>query len=116
MNKSRRKTLGEIISLLDELKNLPSNEQTLEKLRDARNDLEIAMDEELDCYDNMPDNLKWSARADAYADNADNLTDALVSMEMVVEAYERDEEDPYKEVSEEVTSVIDNCTKAIERI
>lgn len=115
MNKSRRQLLRGVISLMEELPNMENNSYTLEQLRQAADDLELANDEEQDVYDNLPENLMWSMRADALTDNLDNLADALVDMGMIVEAYELDDDNPYSHVKKEIDSVIFNCTEAIER-
>lgn len=101
---------------MQSLKNMENNANTLEALRQAAEDLDLVNDEEQDALDNMPDNLRWSARATAMGDNLDNLADALCSIEAVVEVYEGNETAPYEKAKEDVLSVIQNCTKAIVRV
>lgn len=90
------------------------NDDTLiEKLKQAANDLECAMDEENDSVDCLPENIQMSDMACRLAENCDYLSDALCSMEVVVETYETSDIDPYQLCSEDVASVIDNINKAI---
>lgn len=93
---------------------MESTPLTSEKIRQAADDLELANDEEQNAFDNLPDNLVFSMRADVLTDNLNNLADALVDIEMVAEAYEKGG-NPYQNVKKEIASVIKNCTEAIER-
>lgn len=64
MNKARRKALDEVISKIEEAKELLENLQA----------------EEEECRDNMPENLQGSERyeaADAAVDNMSSAVDAL---------------------------------------
>lgn len=115
MNKSRRQLLRDVVSLMSKLQDMENNDYTLELLRQAEDDLECATDEEQDAYDNLPENLMWSMKADTLMDNLDNLYDALADIGLVVEAYELEDDNPYLHVKSEINSVISNCTKAIER-
>lgn len=116
MNKSRRKVLEGVVSIMRKLKDMECNNYTLDVLKQAADDLERMNDEEQDAYDSLPDNLRWSERADIMSDNLENLTDAMVSMGFVVEAYEANSDNPYNSTEKEVLSVITNCTEAIERV
>ena len=116
MNKSRRKLLEGVVSTMRKLKDMENNNHTLDVIKQAADDLERAQDEEQDAYDNLPENLMWSDKADTMADNLDNLLDAMCDMGLVVEAYEINSDNPYHNVEKEVLSVIQNCTKAIERV
>lgn len=116
MNKSRRKVLEGVVSVMRKLKDMECNNYTLDVLKQAADNLERANDEEQDAYENLPDNLRWSDRADVLSDNFANLTEAMVSMNFVVEAYEVNSDNPYHSIEKEVLSVITNCTEAIERV
>lgn len=116
MNKSRRNTLKDIVKTMQSLKNMENNAHTLEVLEQAAEDLELVNDEEQDALDNMPDSLRWSARATSMNDNLDNLADALCSMGTVVEVYQDNDTAPYEKAKEDILSVIKNCTKAIVRV
>jgi len=116
MNKSRRKLLEGVIATMRKLKNMEPNSHTLEVVKQAAYDLEQVSDEEQDAFDNLPDNLMWSIKGDIMADNLENLADAMIDIEFVVEAYEADSDNPYHNIEKEVLSVIENCTKAIERV
>lgn len=115
MNKSRRKDLGEVLNIVTSLKEMELNSDTLRSLRNAAKILEEVTDDEQMALDNLPENLMWSARADIFNDNLDNLLDAQVDLGLVVEAYKEAKTDPYESVKEEIASVIRNCTEAIER-
>lgn len=115
MNKSRRKDLGEVLNIVTSLKEIELNSDTLRSLRNAAKILEEVTDDEQMALDNLPENLMWSARADIFNDNLDNLLDAQIDLGLVVEAYEEAKTDPYESVKEEIASVIRNCTEAIER-
>lgn len=116
MNKSRRKLLEGVIATMRKLKNTESDTRTLEAIKQAAYDLELANDEEQDAFDNLPENLMWSIKGDTIADNLQNLADAMVDIEFVVEAYQTDSDNPYHNVEQEILSVIKNCTEAIERV
>lgn len=114
MNKSRRKDLDEVLNIVTSLKEMELNSDTLQSLRNAARILEEVTDDEQMALDNLPENLMWSARADTLNDNLDNLLDAQTDLELIVEAYAK-ALNTFESVKEEVTSVIRNCTEAIER-
>lgn len=115
MNKSRRKQLIEVLGILTKLKDLTDCKEALSQLQYAENVLENVVDEEQMAFESLPENMQWSARADVFTDNLDNLADAQVDLGLVVEAYQNAQESPYDEVKEDITSIIKNCTEAIER-
>lgn len=114
MNKSRRKDLSEVLKIITSLKDKELTSETLQSLQNAAKTLEEVTDDEQMSLDNLPENLTWSARADMFNDNLDNLLDAQSDLELVVEAYKK-ALNTYESVKEEVASVIRNCTEAIER-
>lgn len=116
MNKSRRKLLEGVITTMRKLENMEVNNHTLDAIKQASYDLELAFDEEQDAFDNLPDSLMWSVKGDNMADNLSNLADAMVDINFVVEAYEKDDDNPYRSIKNDALSVIENCTKAIERV
>lgn len=115
MNKSRRKQLIIVLGIMTKLKELTDCEEALKQLLSAEKTLESVADEEQMAFDSLPENMRWSARADTFTDNLDNLADAQVDLGLVVEAYQNTEGNPYNEVKKEIASVIRNCTEAIER-
>lgn len=115
MNNQRRKSLRKVISLMRSLKEAENDDALLEKLREASEIVESEMDAEQDNLDSLPENLQFSQRADDYSDNVDNLSDALVDIQLVVESYETGGERAYIESKKEIDSVISNLTEAIER-
>lgn len=115
MNKSRRKDLREVLRVMEKLKDSPNNKELKQLLRNTAKTLEEITDDEQMAYDNLPENMMWSARADTFTDNLENLGDAQVDLGLVVEAYENAKDNPYDSVKDEIASVIRNCTEAIER-
>ena len=115
MNKSRRKDLRMVLVAMEKLKGSPNDKELKQLLQNATKILEGVTDDEQMAYDSLPENLAWSARADTFTDNLENLNDAQVDLGLVVEAYEKAEDNPYDSVKGEIASVIRNCTEAIER-
>lgn len=114
MNKSRRKDLEQVLKVITSLNEMQLTPDTLQALRNAAKTLEEVTDDEQMALDNLPENLMWSARADMFNDNLDNLLDAQADLELVVEAYAK-AVNTFESVKGEVASVIRNCTEAIER-
>lgn len=65
MNKQRRKALKEIVSKLEELKS----------------EIESIQDEEQEAYDNIPESLNDSDRANEIYENIDALQDIVYNLE-----------------------------------
>ena len=80
MNKARRKELETVISNLNEI-------QGKDDLYACINDLEKIRDDEQDYYDNIPENLQYSQRAEDSEAAIDNLEEAL---DLINEAYDAD--------------------------
>lgn len=80
MNKARRKELEPVISNLNEI-------QGKDDLYACINDLEKIRDDEQDYYDNIPENLQYSQRAEDSEAAIDNLEEAL---DLLNEAYDAD--------------------------
>ena len=72
MNDKRRKLLNE----------------ALRNLEDAENKISIALDEEEDCLNNLPENLEGSDRYERMENAIANLEDALSSLDEVKENVE----------------------------
>jgi len=72
MNKMRRSDIDDLIT-------------ALEKLREKTEDILSA---EQDYYDNMPENLQSSSRADAAEEAISNLEDAISSIEDAIGSLE----------------------------
>ena len=80
MNKARRKELETVISNLNEI-------QGKDDLYACINDLKKIRDDEQDYYDNIPENLQYSQRAEDSEAAIDNLEEAL---DLINEAYDAD--------------------------
>lgn len=115
MNNSRRKELIKALENLDKLKNVSNNAEALKLAEEAVKKIDIVVDEEQMAYDNMPENLQWSARADIYTDNLDNLLDAQADAMLIADAYRKAKDNPYNTLNKELASVFKNCTEVIER-
>ena len=65
-----------------------ARKQNIKSIRDTLNSvlsgLENILDEEQDYYDNMPENLQCSTRADTSQDAIDDLTEAIESLNEVI--------------------------------
>lgn len=86
MNKTRRKELLEIINMLGQV-------QDKDDLYAVINELECIKDDEQYYYDNIPENLQCSQRAEDSERAIDNLEDALNSLNEVYDADEFDKDD-----------------------
>ena len=106
--------MGQVLKVITSLNKMQLNPDTLQALRNAAKTLEEVTDDEQMALDNLPENLMWSARADMFNDNLNNLLDAQTDLELIVEAYAK-ALNTFESVKEEVASVIRNCTEAIER-
>ena len=80
MNKARRKELEIVINNLNRI-------QDKEDLYACINDLENIKDDEQNYYDNIPENLQYSQRAEDSEAAIDNLEEAL---DLLNEAYDAD--------------------------
>lgn len=90
MNKQQRKRIKVLIGELQEL--VDSDDLTKENgwrdtLSDIIDELEALSDEEQEKFDNLPDNLIFSSKADEYQNAIDALQEALCS---VNDAYAED--------------------------
>lgn len=83
MNKARRKELADIITELNRI-------QDKEDLYCCINTLDNIKDDEQNYYDNIPENLQYSQRAEDSEEAIENLEDAL---DLLNEAYDMDEFD-----------------------
>ena len=81
MNKVRRKELGDVIRDLGAL-------QDKDDLQSCINTLDYIKDDEQDYYDNIPENLQYSIRAEDSEKAIDCLDDALSYLNQVYEAAE----------------------------
>lgn len=81
MNKLRRKELSKVVSELNIIKDKDA-------LYDCINTLESIKDDEQDYYDNIPENLQYSQRAEDSEAAIDNLEEAL---DYLNEVYDADE-------------------------
>ncbi len=72
MNKQRRKSIGEVISKLEEL----------------REELDGIMSDEQEAFDNLPESLQESDRGNAMQEAIDNLDYAMSSFEEAIEYLE----------------------------
>ena len=83
MNKTRRKELSEVVRALSAVKDK-------DDLYSIINELDSIKDDEQDYYDNIPENLQYSQRAEDSEQAIDNMDEAL---DLLNEAYNADEFD-----------------------
>ncbi len=83
MNKARRKELSEVIREL----NMMSDKNDLYSIINA---LDNIKDDEQDYFDNIPENLQYSQRAEASEEAINNMDEAL---DLLNEVYDADEFD-----------------------
>ena len=69
MNNARRKKINDVVVGLEELSRK----------------IEYILDEEQECFDNMPENLQESDRACAIQDSIDNLENAIDKIEDIID-------------------------------
>ena len=69
MNKDRRNWLSQVILALDE----------------QRLELENIQSDEQESYDNMPESLQYSERAETISDNIDDLGSCISDLEDIIE-------------------------------
>lgn len=81
MNKARRKQLSEVTRALNAVKDK-------DDLYLIINELDSIKDDEQDYFDNIPENLQYSQRAEDSEQAIDNLDEAL---NLLNEAYDADE-------------------------
>lgn len=79
MNKSRRKRIASVISILEDITGY-------DVIESAKNELEDILYEEEDAYDNMPENLQYSMRGEESSDAIDNLQEAVDILEEAIDA------------------------------
>lgn len=99
MNKARRKELSKVVSELNIIKDKDA-------LYDCINTLENIRDDEQDYYDNIPENLQYSQRAEDSEAAIDNMEEAL---ELLNELYDADNFDKDSELIEEAIAKIEDA-------
>lgn len=99
MNKARRKELGMVIVNLNQM-------QDKGDLYNCIYDLENLKDEEQEYYDNIPENLQCSQRAEDSEASIDNMEEAL---DLLNELYDADE---FDKDSELIQGAIDKIEEA----
>lgn len=99
MNKARRKELGEVIRALNEV----CDKEDLSSIID---DLDNIKYEEEDYYNNIPENLQSSQRADDSETAIYNMEDALT---LLNEAYDMEEFDKNTELIKEAIDKIEDA-------
>ena len=99
MNKLRRKELLEIIKDLNIMKDK-------DDLYSIINELDNIKDEEADYYNNIPENLQYSQRAEDSERAIDNLEEAL---NLLNEVYDSDEFDKTNELIQEAVDKIEDA-------
>lgn len=65
-------------------KRLKNLETLVSKLEDLRDELQIIQQEEMDCYENAPENLQYSERYEQMETNADNLENACDELDSTI--------------------------------
>lgn len=99
MNKARRKELSKLSNELNIIRDK-------DDLYSCINTLESIKDDEQDYYDNIPENLQYSQRAEDSETAIDNLEEAL---DLLYELYDADEFDKDSELIQEAIDAIDNA-------
>ena len=99
MNKARRKELSKVVSELNIIKDKDA-------LYDCINTLESIRDDEQDYYDNIPENLQYSQRAEDSEAAIENMEEAL---DLLNELYEVDGFDKDSELIEEAIEKIEDA-------
>lgn len=99
MNKARRKELLKVIRELNMVKDK-------DDLYSIINELDSIKDDEQDYYDNIPENLQYSQRAEDSEQAIDNMEEAL---DLLNEIYDVDE---FNKDSESIQEVIDKIEDA----
>lgn len=99
MNKTRRKELGQVIYGLGKI-------QDREDLYAWINILDNLKDEEQDYYDNIPENLQYSQRAEDSEAAIDNLDEAL---DLLNDAYDAKEFDKDSELIKHTIDKIEDA-------
>lgn len=99
MNKSRRKELLEVIKELNKI-------QDRDDLYSCINILENIKDDEQDYYDNIPENLQYSQRAEDSEQAIENMDDALY---LLNDAYDEEEFNKDNELIQEAIDKIEDA-------
>lgn len=99
MNKMRRKELSDVINGLNTM-------QDKDDLYSWINTLDNIKDEEQDYYDNIPENLQYSQRAEDSEEAIENLEEAL---DLLNEVYDMDEFDKKSESIQEAIDKIEDA-------
>lgn len=99
MNKVRRKELNRVIGRLNSI-------QDKDDLYSCINILERLRDEEQDYYDNIPENLQYSQRAEASKYAIDSLDEAI---DLLNELYDDEEFDKDDEWIQDAIDKIDDA-------
>ena len=99
MNKARRKELAKVIRVLNTV-------QDQEELYSVISDLENIKDDEQYSYDNIPENLQYSTRAEESEMAIGHMESAL---DLLNELYGMDEFDKNSELIQEAIDSIENA-------
>ena len=99
MNKARRKELSKVVNELNRIKDKDA-------LYDCINTLESIRDDEQDYYDNIPENLQYSQRAEDSEAAIENMEEAL---DLLNELYDADDFDKDSELIEEAIEKIEDA-------
>lgn len=99
MNKARRKELAEVIQKLNQVRDKSDLYNEISTLEDIKSDEESY-------YDNIPENLQYSQRAEASEEAIDNLDEAL---DLLNEVYDMDEFDKDNDLIQQAISKIENA-------
>ena len=108
MNKYQRQELSNIVDYLQDILNNPDEyEKWSDDVSGYAVDVETMADEEQAKYDNLPENLQWSSRADEYQDNVSELQDAQYALESAAECDSiEDAEDDINEAISHIENLI----------
>ena len=99
MNKTRRKELSEVVKALNMMKDR-------DDLYSIINELDSIKDDEQDYFDNIPENLQYSQRAEDSEQAIDNLEEAL---NLLNEIYDMDKFDKENKLIQEAIDKIEEA-------
>jgi hypothetical protein len=115
MNKSKRKKLRSVIMAIEKLGSIKNIDEAMKVLAEANDKVNDVEEEESFSYDNLPDNLTHSQLADDMSDNLLMLTEVQSDLETVICYYNERGLEAHKDLTDEVSAIINNCSWIIER-
>lgn len=115
MNRSRRKELNRILDNLEKLSDLTDRDEALEIIRNAKDDIEVCMDDEQEALDNRPESMMFSSGNEDMEENISNLSDAIDCLEEAEETCEEKDDYSYESIRGELNEAVNLVSEAIDR-